>query len=505
MLLSAMRRGAIRATAVITGGAALSEEYPVFTREEISKRDGKRGETWVTYKDRVYDISDFVNAHPGGAQKIKLAAGQSVEPFWRIYKQHLDPAVDIQQILEPMRIGTLDASDFAKETTINKEKKDDDPYKDEPERHPALCIHTAEPCNAEAPVAMLGDPYLTPTELWYVRNHHPVPLSDGDSHVLSITTDHGNEVSLSVSDLKKNYDRTTVTATMQCSGNRRGHMNQYGKTSGTAWGSGAASTAEWAGVPLRVVVADLLFKDKSAPLSTAKALGASHVIFEAKDDMQASVPVEKALSELGDCLLAYEMNGAPIPRDHGGPLRAVVPGYAGVRNVKWVQKVKLSSQEAEGAWQRGMNYKAMPSHWRTKQDLQGVDFSQLPSIHELPVQCAFSSPAPGDSLPSDEESIEAKGWALGSAGRSIHRVEVSADGGETWVAADLEEGLDQPYGRAWAWTTWSAEVPVGSGPVELVARAHDLGGGAMPRTPADVWNIRGLNNNSWPVARLERS
>ena len=98
MLLSALRRGAIRATAVITGGTALSEEYPVFTREEISKRDGKRGETWVTYKNQVYDISDFVNAHPGGAQKIKLAAGQSVEPFWRIYKQHLDPAVDIQQI-----------------------------------------------------------------------------------------------------------------------------------------------------------------------------------------------------------------------------------------------------------------------------------------------------------------------------------------------------------------------------------------------------------------------
>ena len=112
MLLSALRRGAIRATAVITGGAALSEEYPVFTREEISKRDGKKGATWVTYKDRVYDISDFVNAHPGGAQKIKLAAGQSVEPFWRIYKQHLDPAVDIQEILAPMRVGTLDAVSY---------------------------------------------------------------------------------------------------------------------------------------------------------------------------------------------------------------------------------------------------------------------------------------------------------------------------------------------------------------------------------------------------------
>ena len=136
-----------------------------------------------------------------------------------------------------------------------------------------------------------------------MRNHHPVPLDEGDAHVLSITTDHGNEVALSVADLKKNYTRQTVTATMQCSGNRRGHMNQYGKTSGTAWGSGAASTAEWAGVPLRVVVADLLFKDKSTPLSTAKTLGASPVIFEAKDDMQASVPVEKALSELGLSLI----------------------------------------------------------------------------------------------------------------------------------------------------------------------------------------------------------
>lgn len=505
MLLSALRRSAIRATCVVAGGAALTEEYPVFTRDEITKRDGKKGDTWVTYEDRVYDITDFINAHPGGAQKIKLAAGASVEPFWRIYKQHLDPAVHIDDVLGPMRVGTLHAKDFAAETSATKARKEDDPYKDEPERHPALKVHTAEPCNAEAPAAMLGDPYITPAELWYVRNHHPVPLNEGDAHTVSLNTDGGAEISLTVADLKKNYAKTSVTATMQCSGNRRGHMNAYGATSGTAWGSGAASTAVWGGVPLRNVVADVLFAQKASPLDSAKSLGALHVIFEAKDDMQASIPIEKALSELGDCLLAYEMNGEAIPRDHGGPLRAIVPGYAGVRNVKWVRKVKVSKEEAEGAWQQGMNYKAMPAHWRTKSDLKGVDFSKLPSIHELPTQCAFSSPAPGDSLSNDEDSVEARGWALGSAGRQVYRVEVSADGGETWVDADLDEGADQPYGRAWAWTTWSADVPVPDGPVELVARAHDLGGGAMPRTPADVWNLRGLNNNSWPHARLERS
>ena len=96
-----------------------------------------------------------------------------MEPFWRIYKQHLDPAVDIQQILAPMRIGTLSAEDFMKETSIQREKKEDDPYKDEPERHPAQGAHGRAVQRREAPVAMLGDPYITPSELWYVRNPPP--------------------------------------------------------------------------------------------------------------------------------------------------------------------------------------------------------------------------------------------------------------------------------------------------------------------------------------------
>mmetsp|Transcript_17102 Transcript_17102/g.53384 ORF Transcript_17102/g.53384 Transcript_17102/m.53384 type:complete len:517 (-) Transcript_17102:1080-2630(-) len=508
--ISTFARTAAKAAVACGAGAALStacdaEPYPIYTRADVKRRDGKGGQTWVTYEDGVYDITDFVNAHPGGAQKIRLAAGASVEPFWRIYKQHLDPSVKIGDILQPMRVGTLDQADLEAEAAAAAAKADDDPYLNEPTRHPALTVHSAEPANMEAPPAMLGDPYLTPNELWYVRNHHPVPANAGDAHEVLVATPDAAGATLSVAALREKYGETHVTATMQCSGNRRGHMNEHGKTSGTAWGCGAASTAKWTGVPLRTVVADALGLEGDL-LAAARARGAAHVIFEAVDDMQASIPIEKALSELGDCLLAYEMNGEPIPRDHGGPLRAVVPGYAGVRNVKWVKRVVLSQDEAEGAWQQGMNYKAMPSHWRTKEDLQGVDFSKLPSIHELPTQCAFSAPAPGDAVAADEESFEARGWALGSAGRAIHRVEVSADGGATWIQADLDEGADQPYGRAWAWTTWSADVPLPAtpGPVKLLARAHDLGGGAQPRTPADVWNIRGLNNNSWHSVTLGR-
>ena len=483
------------------------EAYPTYSRADIKARCGGAS-TWVTYKDGVYDITEFINAHPGGAQKIKLAAGGSVEPFWRIYRQHLEQQAGVMDLLAPMRVGTLSAEDYASETCAAKTVDADDPYGDEPERHPALIVHGATPMNAESPPALLGDTYLTPNDLWYVRNHHPVPRLNGDAHevALALASSPERGTSLAVGDLKSKFPRTEVTATMQCSGNRRGHMNQYGTTSGTAWGCGAASTATWAGVPLRDLVGELLDLG-AAPLAAAKKLGLRHAIFEAADDMQASIPLEKALGELGDVLVAYEMNGAPIPRDHGGPLRVVVPGYAGVRNVKWVKRIVLSADTAVGAWERGMNYKAMPSHWKSKADLKGVDFATLPSIHELPTQCAFSAPAAGDAVDSDDESFEAKGWALGSAGRAVHRVEVSADGGATWTEASLDRGTDQPYGRAWAWTTWSCDLPIPAGPepLTLLARAADLGGGAMPRTPEDVWNIRGLNNNSWHTVTLGRT
>jgi sulfite oxidase len=137
-----------------------------------------------------------------------------------------------------------------------------------------------------------------------------------------------------------------VAATLQCGGNRRGGMNSVAKTSGTAWGCGAISTAQWTGVSVRDVLT-------AAGLKDPDAAGVAHVSFHAADDMCASVPVEKVFNPYGDVLLAWDMNGAPIPADHGAPLRAVVPGHVGVRNVKWVTRLEAGAQEAEGMWQRG--------------------------------------------------------------------------------------------------------------------------------------------------------
>ena len=133
-------------------------------------------------------------------------------------------------------------------------------------------------------------------------------------------------------DALKSLPKTTITATLQCGGNRRREMNKVEPTSGIAWGPGAISTARWGGVRLR----DLLLSQhpELRSLRDAEARGIKHVVFEGADGMEASIPLEKAMSEYGDVLMAYEMNGAPVTHDHGFPVRAVVPGHVGVRNVK---------------------------------------------------------------------------------------------------------------------------------------------------------------------------
>merc|ERR1719220_2972576 len=107
--------------------------------------------------------------------------------------------------------------------------------------------------------------------------------------------------------------------------------------------------------------------------------GAKHLVCYGMDDMQASVPIETALSPFRDVLLAYEMNGEPLPAEHGFPVRLVVPGVVGVRNVKWVGRITTSMEEAQGPWQRGIAYKGFSPNVK---DVTGVDLDKILSIQE---------------------------------------------------------------------------------------------------------------------------
>lgn len=160
-------------------------------------------------------------------------------------------------------------------------------------------------------------------------------------------------------DQLKDFPRYTVTAAIQCGGNRRSEMNRVKHLKGLSWQAGAIGNASWTGARLYDVL-----RFAGLPEDTA----AKHIQFEGYDvgadgsPYGASVPVAKAVNPHGDVILAYEMNGAPLPRDHGFPVRVVVPGVVGARNVKWVNRIIVADEESDSHWQQN-DYKGWPHHY----------------------------------------------------------------------------------------------------------------------------------------------
>lgn len=368
----------------------------------------------------MFDISDFIENHPGG-NKILLAKGKAIDPFWRIYQQHLNSALPLQ-ILRGMQIGILDPS----EPPVVVDSSD--PFANDPERHPALLVHNNKPMNAELPRELMLDNWITPKDLFFIRHHHPVPVINSNEYTLKLGGKGVKPILLSLHELRTHFHKKEIVATLQCGGNRRHGMNAVHKTSGIDWGFGAISTAKWGGVPLRDV---LLYAGLLTP-EIAEMQGVKHVQFEAEDGLQASIPVEKALSTYGDVLLAYEMNGEPLPSEHGYPIRLVVPGHVGVRNVKWVNKITVSDVEAEGPWQRGIAYKGFsPSLLKID---SSVDVESVLSVQEQPVTSLMVFPKAGDKVEvtaptaldeGETNTVTCRGFAWSGGGRGIVRVDVS--------------------------------------------------------------------------------
>lgn len=482
--------------------AASQDELPVYRSSQVRKNDGTLGTPiWMSYGGLVYDVSAFIANHPGGSEKILMASGGALEPWWHIYRQHF--ASDLpKRYLSKMIIGRLDERDqSAIEEQLKKEmEEEEDPFANEPKRNPKLIVHSEQPMNAEVPASVITQSYITPSDLFYIRHHHPVPLLDDDEEQdyaidIDLSAYGGETTEISLKDLKEKLEKVEVVTTMQCSGNRRGNFNETGdRTSGTPWGQGAVSTAKWGGVRLRDV---LKLAGLDDPLA-AEEKGFEHVRFESLDGMQASIGIEKACSPYGDTILAYEMNGEPLPRDHGFPLRAIVPGYSAVRNVKWISRIELATDEAEGPWQRGLNYKILPPSVR---DAGTVNLDNMPKMMEVSlfsgiteIEAIKPTNMKQNLKAGDKVLAKAKGWAWAGGGRNIVRVDITGDGGKTWATADIIEGGNQKFGRSWAWVFWASDVPavVGEdGKIELASKAVDYAFNVQPESCAHTWNVRG--------------
>ncbi|KAK9797815.1 hypothetical protein WJX73_000824 [Symbiochloris irregularis] len=416
---------------------------PTYTAEEVAKHTNREDRVWVTHKQGVYDVTDWLDAHPGGPNRLMLAAGGSVDPFWAMYQQHMSP--EVQKIMEGYRIGDLEGG--APDNVAVQ-----DPYANEPKRHRSLVVRTDKPFNAEPPLELLAATPLTANDFFYIRNHLPVPHVNATTYKLRVEGEGMRAVELTLKDLQTKFKKHTVAATLQCSGNRRAELNSVKAIKGLTWDTGAIGTAEFAGVRLRDVL-------QYAGLDAESDQAVQHIQFEGLDSdvsgdcYGASIPIEKAVSPFGDVLLAYEMNGRALPLDHGFPLRVVAPGITGARSVKWLSRIIASKEESKSHWQQ-KDYKS----FSPMVDWDNVDWSSAPAIQETNVTSAIVSPSPNDSIEGPTDVVSVKGWAFSGGGQAVIRVDVSADGGATWTSAELNPVSGKTLRRAWAWTLWEAEV-----------------------------------------------
>ncbi|RWS31355.1 putative sulfite oxidase-like protein, partial [Leptotrombidium deliense] len=456
-----------------------------YSMDDVTKHNSKEKRIWISFRNGVYDITDFVEQHPGG-DKILMAAGGAVDPFWELYAVHKNPQV--LDILEKYRIGNLKEEDSKRVAA-----QSNDPYSTDPKRHPALQPRSDKPYNAEPPVEILVKNFYTPNELFFVRNHLPVPQVDVDEYELEIEGLGLKKCfTFSLNDLKTKFPKHTVTQAIQCAGNRRSDMNKIEVVKGLNWGPAAISNAKWTGVRLVDVLRHCGLNINNEQIK--------HVQFEGLDldpagmPYGASIPSHLVLDEKSEVILAFEMNGEEIPKDHGFPIRLIAPGIVGARNVKWLSKVILSEEESHSHWQR-RDYKGFSPNinW------DNVNFDNSPSIQDLPVQSAICDPADGEKVKPDKDGfINVEGYAHSGGGRKIVRVDVSPDNGKSWITAELQQE-STPLHKTYGWTLWKAKIPVKNDTkkVELICKAVDSSYNTQPETFAPIWNLRGVLSNAW--------
>ena len=332
------------------------------------------------------------------------------------------------------------------------------------------------PFNAESSIDRLVED-VTPTDAFYVRSNFPVPQLDAATHRVSVGGNVDRPFDIGMDELRA-LGTKTIATTMECAGNHR--MSLAPLPTGEPWLGGAVSTGEWTGVPLRRLL------DRAGVKS-----GTLEILVEAMDrgkpkdgppdiPFARSMPLEKALHE--DTLLVLEMNDAPLTRDHGAPLRLVVPTWYGMAAVKWVGRIEALTEPFTGYYQRNRYI------W------DYADGNPPTPVREMLVKSTIVSPAEGATVPVGPTKVHGKAWS-GTA--EIVKVEVAIDGGDTWQEARLGPVVGPYLGRHWE-LDWNAADP---GRHAVRARATDAAGNVQP----DVgrWNKYGYGSNGVQVVVVD--
>jgi DMSO/TMAO reductase YedYZ molybdopterin-dependent catalytic subunit len=310
---------------------------------------------------------------------------------------------------------------------------------------------------------------ITPVGLHYLLIHYDIPVVDPDAWRLEVRG--ANTMTLSLDDARAR-PAVELAATMECAGNGRARFEP--RAISQPWLHEAVGTARWRGTPLRPL------------LEEAGVDRAVEVVFHGLDrgieggepqHYARSLPLAEALRD--EVLLAYEMNGAPLPPQHGFPLRLVVPGWYGMTNVKWLAAIELAAEPFAG-YQNATAYR-----FRRHEEDEGtpVDRMQPRSLIAPPGVPEFLSRL--RTVEAGPCTLEGRAW---SGLAPVASVEVSTDGGSSWAPAELGDDL----GR-WAWRGWTFAWDATSGEHILLSRARDEAGNEQPLDAE--WNVGGYANN----------
>ncbi len=316
---------------------------------------------------------------------------------------------------------------------------------------------------------------VTPPGLHYVLVHYDIPAADPDTWQLTVGGMVQDPLSLRVEALRALPART-VRVTMECAGNGRARLTP--RPVSQPWLVEAVGTAEWTGVPLRTLLAD-----------AGVTQGASEVVFTGADhgvergveqDYQRALPLAVATGEDPPVLVAYEMNGQPLPPQHGQPLRLVVPGWYGMAHVKWLREITVVDRPFTG-FQQSVAYRCR----------QTADDPGEP-VDRMRPRALLAPPGFPDFMSRtrvvDAGSVTLTGRAW-SGFAPVTQVMVSDDDGRTWTDAEV----DPVDGHRWGWQAWRAIWTATPGEHVLTARAYDADGHAQP--VVQPWNRGGFGNN----------
>ena len=344
-----------------------------------------------------------------------------------------------------------------------------------------LTVLGEAPLVAETPAHLLDDE-ITPTDRLFIRNNGLTPRLTGDPAAwrLGIDGEVERPIDITLGELKRRYAAVTLRLVLECGGNGRSYFTP--KTKGNPWTVGGVSCAEWTGVRLADVLADV--KLKPSAIYTAH-YGADPTL-DGKTEtpsLSRGMRIAKALEP--HTLIAFTLNGRDIPAVHGGPMRLIVPGWAGSLSAKWLTRLWIRDREHDGPGMGGFSYRLPRTPIAPGSDGDPADMAILEA---MPVRSILTFPQDGATLARGTRHLEVRGHAW-AGDNEVASVAVSVDHGAHWKPSVL----DRPANR-FAWQSFVVALDVIPGYREIWCKATDSAGNSQPILPVN-WNPQGYGAN----------